>query len=289
MSKPNLKPRHKPRHKPYAFDVDLPLDNDQVHRMADATIGGFYDQPHKYAEYEKALDNEQRIAYGKTIKQALKLLADCKNPKVSNLVKKIKARGIVIIFDGLGANKGQLYHYDRWEKRKGTKGATYEIIKTAAIKIDPIFRRSAIGVAGVIAHEMQHIHDMEFEKNVEKTPANKKLLSGVIGNIDNPRAQLRAQTFAGYVLKNLGFWELGPDEKIPAELMAELKQRWGSQWSVSAPELYTKLHCIEGFYHAVKNKPEGHRPVTRRCGCLCKNARYGLCDNKVYFPPCHLH
>ena len=243
-------------------------------------IGKYFDKPEKYGEYQKALNNEAEIPYGRTIQQALDLLSKCKDKKVRQVAEKIRGKQIVILFDDMGANHGQINSYSNWRTETGPKGNKYDVVSTVLIKVGSQYKRSALATAGVLAHELRHLLDMELEKNGQ-------LNIGVIGNMDSSDAQHRADTYSGYVLNKLGYRKFDPP--LTAAQIQKLKKIWGEEWNDTAGDLNYKISMIRDFYKLTQDADPKKRPEPQVCGRPCNNPKYGLCDRKVYFPPCWDH
>lgn len=222
----------------------------------------------KYQRYLDKLKSSPK-SRAKTIQGALDLLESSKDREVAMVAKALKAKRYLVMMTGLGENHGQLLETGEWNTKS-------QRLHDGVILVDDRYIGNYIGTAGVLAHELRHILDMESSRG--------KWLKHHVGtdNLDKAGPQGRANAYAGLILSKLGYVPVKKDEweKI-REITATIGQNWGS-WAKDDDALIEANHKY-GVFNSIRKGLKA-----QRCGRPCKT-KQGPCGRLITVPPCWDH
>lgn len=190
----------------------------------------------------------------------------------------ILRHGVVILFsDNL---YGQEYGRVDWGDHQIHPRSKYQYRQFSTIWLSPDIRKNPLSMAMVIAHEYGHLLLDEYRMNC---PDEKKQPAWLKKALADPEEFCNA--LGGAVgsemhldgLQKLYPWRLSPEE------LAFYEHIVGGR-SLADVEAQIHMNYMIGLYEG------GWASRGHRCGMRCKYfEHYGLCDNRVKFPPCHLY
>lgn len=250
-----------------------------------------------FSEDPPELDAAMMKAKQVTVYKALELLVKSNSPLAKSLAKALKKRRVAIFMASVGTehgkDNGKIHELGSWDPSK-------EQFNDGAIIIGDEYIGNYIGAAGVIAHELRHIMDCEESMWDEKRDENgniirKKLDIGFsMGktdyglNADLP--QERANIYSGGLLAELGWNSDSIWTKMSATDKDALREKWGPDWdgmlstSGVCSNMDEKMKLFLTKHYHVRDKIN-----KKKCGRICRNKRYGICDREINFPPCWDH
>ncbi|MEW6735327.1 MAG: hypothetical protein AB1489_28805 [Acidobacteriota bacterium] len=245
--------------------------------MSEDKIAGFLanyraqqgDLNQKYSHYLSNLQKSNNPKW-KTIARTIELLEKSSDPVANQVAKRIKENRFVVVMDELGSNRGCL-------REPGVFDKTDELTD-GVIVLDSRYVDNVIGAAGVLAHEIRHVLDLEETKAGR---LNIGIRIGDPSSLNASEPQNRADTYAGHVLSVLGYRK-AIKYGLSQEGKAEKKKIWGARWMLDSEELIDpKMSRLQEF---------GARKEKKAVFChrRCKS-KPGECARKVYFPPCWDH
>jgi hypothetical protein len=227
----------------------------------------------KYNNIYRKTIKDGKTETARTIRRALVLLENCNDRKVKQIARTIREKRMLVIFDdSVGWNEqGCLYRYGEWEKKSGW------LLKDGVILVNKAYTGNAIGTAGVLAHEIRHLLD------IEETRA-KRLDVGIIisktESLNEAEPQSRADITGGYVLNALGY-----KANLSSEEKNKMRSIWGNYWDKNNVNLNFMDHKVTKYNEFEKEK---HKMKAEFCCRPCRT-KQGPCGRKIYFPPCWDH
>ena len=251
------------------------MDDDEV----DAYLKGYQNLPGSQDEKFKKYAEQIRAGTkpgATSLRNTFAIVKQSKEKRAQQLAKALYKRRVVIVYGPAGTNHGILRDRGTWDPK--TKMCTDGVIVVANR-----YEGNWLGTAAVLAHELRHLLDVEETKmgrlhiGIDERPESL--------NEDEP--QRRANINSGAVAAGLD-WKGYHDvyAKMTPAQWEEVAKKFGPNWRNTEDMLAQIDFQVGELRKFEKEKP---KLKAHRCGRPCKEAKYGTCDRKVYFPPCWDH
>lgn len=211
-----------------------------------------------------------------SLRNSFNLAKGSKEKRAQQLAKALYKRRVVIVYGPAGTNHSALRSRGTWDPKK-------KMYTDGVIVVANRYEGNWIGTAAKLGYQLRQLLDAEETKmgrldiGIDDTPES----------LNSEEAERRAHINAGAIAAGLD-WRGYHDvyAKMTPAQWKEVAKKFGPNWRDTEDMLAQIDFQIGKLKEFEKEKP---KLKAQRCGRPCKEAKYGTCDRKVYFPPCWDH